>query len=170
MNFKGRRFEEIRDAISGAGLTAFGAAYLYFVSDIKQFMPGLTFGGSRLFPIVTGIGMVVLGLFICLKTLRQLAVRPPAEKASPPPAVKKSGAWGIALTFVFFLAYSCVLQPLGFLLATFAYLFAMIMLLTPKGRRKPLRFLVVALVADVAVYLLFTRVFELVLPLGIVII
>lgn len=170
MNLKGRSFEEIRDAVSGAGLAAFGAAYLYFVSDIKQFMPGLTFGGSRLFPVVTGIGMVALGLFICLKTLRKLAVRPAAEKTAPPAAAKKSGFAGIALTFVFFLAYSCGLRPLGFLISTFAYLFAMIMLLTPKGRRKPLKFLVVALVADVAVYLLFTRVFELVLPLGILII
>lgn len=165
--FKNRSFAECKDFYSGLALTVFGAAYLMFVPMITSDIE-LSFGGSRLFPMIAGIGMIVIGLILAIGTFFKLK-NTPVEAADAQSLQKKNMAGvDVFLTFLYFFCYSMLLQTLGFLICAFVYLLLMITLLAPRGKKKPIaKYAVIALVADVSVYLLFVKVFELILPRGI---
>lgn len=73
-------------------------------------------------------------------------------------------------TLVLITVYVLLLKPVGFVVSTFIYLIAQMYVLTPKDKRTKrniVLFIVISLIASLAIYLLFVKVFYLMLPAGI---
>lgn len=166
------RFKEARDVYSGTALVLFGAGYSSQIPNIKV-AAELAVGGSKFLPTITGVGLIAVGLLITALALRKLSATAPAGATgtgkidSKSPEEKRAGILGVVLTFAYFMVYSLILPKAGFLLSTFLYLFAMIHLLAPRGDKRPIRHIAIAAVCALAVYLVFTRAFDMVLPRGI---
>ncbi len=164
-------FKQMKDIYSGIAMAVFGVVYLTQVPAIRVDLE-LSFGGSKLFPLITGIGLITVGIIVAarcyLRICRHTTSGAVADQttAALTSAEKKAGRRGIALTFLYLAAYSLMLERAGFLVATALYLFAMIFLLAPQGHKRPIRYALIALAADLALYLVFTRAFDLILPRG----
>ena len=73
-------------------------------------------------------------------------------------------------TLVLITVYGLLLKPVGFVVSTFIYLIVQMYVLPPKvkrAKRNIVLFIVISLIASLAIYLLFVKVFYLMLPAGI---
>lgn len=158
--FKHKTFEDLKDFIAGLGLVAFAGFYLLYSFRIKSTLNN-GMGGSKFFPWVIGSTILALGL---IQTIKALVILARTKEASEPKA--RVNVKNVFLTFAFFAVYACLMQPAGFLIGTFFYLVCMIRLLSPKGAHKMAKIILIAAVADLIIYLLFTRCFGVMLPMG----
>lgn len=76
--------------------------------------------------------------------------------------------YSVGLTMIFLVLYMAGLDYLGFLVATFVYMLAQMLLMTKKSERKSswIKCLVLSLIFTIAIYYLFNNIFELLLPRG----
>lgn len=140
------------DRIWGIVILIFGGAYL--VEGVR--IPPAAFGdplGPRIFPTILGASMAACGAFLAIR---------PEPPGSQPILVRRSFFQVLVLCAVLIL-YAISLPWLGYLLATFllVWMAARIM-----GERSFIKGLVVSAVFSAAVFLLFTRVLTIPLPLG----
>lgn len=166
-NRVGRR--KLRDERTlGAGLFAVGAGYLAAAFLISEPEGGYAAVGPRVFPIAIGIALVTVAVWTACRA--HLAAGAPSSgtakaQAAPasdadPPAADWRGATPSTLLF---LAYIALLDALGYLLATTAFIALEARLL---GSRRWGRDLLAALAVTVSVYALFSLVLGLRLPAG----
>ncbi|MDO9499883.1 tripartite tricarboxylate transporter TctB family protein [Falsiroseomonas sp.] len=117
--------------------------------------PGIT-------PLAAGVVMAISALVIILRT-RTLV---PTEAGFATRIAPRD----IALSVLMIAIYMALLEPIGFHIATFAFLSALILYLRRGGPASPLRglgfALLLALVSVVAVHVVFRMVFTVVLPQG----
>ena len=169
----------------GAGLLALGAGYLAAAFLISEPEGGYAAVGPRVFPIGIGIALVTVAVSMAFRSrgaadapssgvaeAQAVPVRaqPPAPdetraQAIPAPDATPSAAdWRAAAPSVLlFLAYIVLLEPLGYLPATTAFITLEARLL---GSRRWGRDLVAALVVAFSVYALFSLLLGLRLPAG----
>ena len=108
--------------------------------------------GPRAFPVAIGIGLVACSLWIG-RTAEGLAQRLPID-------------WRVAaMSALVFLAYLSVLEPIGYLLATVAFITVESRLL---GSRAWLRDLLVSVLITASVYTVFSLLLGIRLPAGLV--
>ena len=152
----------------GAGLLTLGAAYLAAAFLISEPEGGYAAVGPRVFPIAIGIALVAVALWTACRAHRAAgapssgtakAQAAPASDAAPPAADWRTAAPSVLL----FLAYIMLLEPLGYLLATTAFIALEARLL---GSRRWGRDLLAALAVTISVYALFSLVLGLRLPGG----
>ena len=170
----------------GAGLLALGAGYLAAAFLISEPEGGYAAVGPRVFPIGIGIALVAVALSTAFRARRsrprallrrgggagragkgagrgcrrgQGAGRSRLPDAAPPAADWRAAAPSVLL----FLAYIVLLEPLGYLPATTAFITLEARLL---GSRRWGRDLGAALVVAFSVYALFSLVLGLRLPAG----
>lgn len=115
--------------------------------------------GSDFMPkLLTGI-WVVLSIAIFLSGLRE-------NKEDPKNAVSIRG---FIATLVLLFAYIALLQPIGFTVASILYVFIQTLLFAPKEyktMKNYIIFAIIAIILPIAINLLFTNVFSLILPEG----
>ena len=152
----------------GAGLLSLGAVYLAAAFLISEPEGGYAAVGPRVFPIAIGIALVTVALWTAFRA-RGTADAPSADAAQARAVPTPDGAppaadWRAATPSVLlFLAYIALLEPLGYLLATTAFIALEARLL---GSRRWGRDLLAALAVTVSVYVLFSLVLGLRLPGG----
>ena len=110
------------------------------------------------FAILIGIITIVAALSVAL-LVKGIMGRRPVDH----PAEKQSFAWLPALTLAAFVVYLAILPWLGFLIASVAF-FAVLMLL--YGCRSPVKIVLWSLVLPIALHVLFTEAFQILLPAG----
>ena len=154
----------------GAGLLAIGAGYLAAAFLISEPEGGYAAVGPRVFPIVIGSALVTVALWTAFRTqggtgapssgtAKARTLPAPASDAAPPAA-----DWRAAVpSALLFLAYIVLLEPLGYLPATTAFIALEARLL---GSRRWGRDLLAALVVALSVYALFSLALGLRLPAG----
>ncbi|KGF69803.1 hypothetical protein LL06_08955 [Hoeflea sp. BAL378] len=137
--------------------------------DARTIVPRFKTGvDSGLFPEVVSAVLVVMAAIIALSAVREMRRKPPVDGAPGEPAeegpVNRARVWGaVAVTALYIAA-----MPLtGFLAATMVFLFAQMCLLAQPSERRWLVFALVAVVAAIAIHLIFVRGFGLPLPRGI---
>jgi len=148
------------DIASGLGVVALGIALLEASSHIRSL--DVSRFGSGFFPAIVAILFMILGLVIFVGGVKQ--ARGPDQK------VEKDGKprmWAVFATFVLMAAYATFLPSVGFLITTTIYLFIQMLLLVPSDRRNLLLFGLISVVTSVVVYYAFVKVFQLMLPTGI---
>ena len=171
----------------GAGLLALGAGYLAAAFLISEPEGGYAAVGPRVFPIGIGIALVAVALSTAYRARARGAADAPssgpanaqagsARKQAPAPeeartqalpapdAAPPAGDWRAAAPSVLlFLAYIALLEPLGYLPATTAFIALEARLL---GSRRWARDLAAAVVVAFSVYALFSLLLGLRLPAG----
>ena len=86
------------------------------------------------------------------------------EKHEPAYYVQK---YITVITLLFITVYISLMKPLGFILSTIIYLFAQILLIAPRDKKKPVFILILSVVVSVALYAIFVKGFSVILPAGI---
>lgn len=160
-------FKKYSDVISGTAIVLFSALFFYASTKIRVFaaMEGLS---SRFFPrIVVGV-LAFLGMIVLLRGLVKAKAYVPDTQADAAKGLSQGALCAIE-TIVAIFVYVMLLEPIGFLIPTVVYLFAQILILsTGKPSKKSLALYAgIALVTSCAIYFIFTRVFYLMLPAGI---
>ena len=152
----------------GAGLLALGAGYLAAAFLISEPEGSYAAVGPRVFPIAIGIALVTVALWTAFRAHGAAgAPSSGAAKAQGAPAPDASPAaadWRTAApSALLFLAYIALLEPVGYLPATTAFIALEAHLL---GSRRWARDLLASLVVTVSVYVLFNLLLGLRLPAG----
>lgn len=154
----------------GAGLLAAGAIYLAAAFLISEPEGGYAAVGPRVFPVAIGITLVAVALWLAFRggktgASAAAAEAPTAQGASATGASAAPGAdWRTAApSALLFLGYIVLLEPLGYLPATTAFIALESRLL---GSRRWRRDLLAALVVAASVYTLFSLLLGLRLPAG----
>lgn len=161
-----KRFSDI---ISGSVILLVSAILFYGTTQIRVIasMEGLT---SRFFPrIVVGV-MAVLGLLILVRGIKAARVSVSAEEdhADSSKGIT-TGTRCVIETLIAIFVYVFLMEPVGFLITTVLYLFVQMLILAPSPitKKNYLLFAMISLISSIGIYLLFTRVFYLLLPAGI---
>lgn len=152
-----RRHPNRRDAVSGV-LTAIGGVVLFVSARGIERLPRDTETiGPGVFPTVLSALLVGAGLLLCVNGLRGTHVD--IDRAGELPVPWRR----LMLMVAMFAGYCVVFIPVGFLLATFAYL-ALVTCVVDAGRWK--RNLLFASGFAVVVYFTFTQLLAVELPAG----
>jgi putative tricarboxylic transport membrane protein len=110
------------DALFAIAVISGSLAYLY--ADSK--LPHLTLSdpvGLRVFPAIIGCGLLLSGAALLIESVKKLKSRTPISAAAP----AASHHWLILAGIVVCTAlYYAAFEPLGYLLSTIAYVFAML--------------------------------------------
>lgn len=163
------------DLLTGIIFCLFSGAYFYMATQIN--IPGSLMASlldASSVPRLWGGMMFILGIIILIRGLVKMNG---AKKAGYVPETGnmmeklKKGIWearsAIAM-FVILFIYIAILQSVGFLLSTIAFLFGEFFVLTRKEERKIWVIALMALVFGVAIYALFKYGFSMPLPRGII--
>ena len=162
----------------------------YRFSWNKPFITGLLFGALSLFYFsgsfglrqvkrYQGIGAEFMPriyaavLFICAAIQlvegirRQFVETEPSAVQEPSKAVDKQGRRNVAFAFLLIFVYIAALKPVGFMLASAVFIFALCVLLTPDyAKRNYLGYAVFSVLLSAGTYFLFKNVLYIALPDG----
>lgn len=163
--YKGRN-----DLFSGIVLSAFSIAYLIGATRIKiPKMLSSSFLNASSVPKLWGTLLLILGIILVIRGVRVMKAGNAPEKKTAAQMVKDfwSANRAVIEMFVVLLIYIALIQPVGFLISTFLFLFAEFNILSYKEDRKIGFTLIFALICAVAIYALFKYAFSMPLPQGI---
>ncbi|MDY0287186.1 MAG: tripartite tricarboxylate transporter TctB family protein [Sphaerochaeta sp.] len=121
--------------------------------------------GSAFYPRVLGwllLGLCSIQVFTVLKQMKAKTVEENEEASENLPNYIT-----ILLTIVSTGVYIALLEPIGFLIMSALYVFALILILSPKKKRKLVFAALLSLTSSIIIYFLFVKGFSLVLPSGI---
>lgn len=155
------------DLLIGIICLLFSLFYLVNALSIKVFAgDGATFISSRTIPMMWGILMSCLSLRLIWRGWKEYAhtSAEPGERRTP-------GVWWkenhtVVITLALLLGYVVGLYSAGFLISTALYLFLQILILTPRGKARPVLTAVLSIVVTACVYGLFVYALHVPLPAG----
>ena len=154
-------FEKSKDIISGITLILIGAIMFVSTFSIKV-ISGMSVGiTSDFVPKIATIAMVIFGAFILVDGLKKY------KEYTDERVNKSSVNRNVIATLIIIGTYIFLINLLGFIVSTTLYLFIQCNILAPKEKRNKALFLIISVVTAIIVYYLFSRVFLLMLPLGI---
>ncbi len=130
---------------------------------------------SAFFPQVAAALLLLLGTILMSGALYSgyAVAKKGAAKISESTINNKEGNnrsinWKPVLISIAMLAvYIALMEPVGFLITTFLYLFFQIVLLAPKSKRRYILFAVIAAATSVVIYMIFVFGLSVILPSGI---
>lgn len=157
-------FKKYRDIILGSVMLAFSGFYLYYAQQIKT-RPKLTpaYAAADRIPLMLGVLLAVLSVLCIIAGIRKMKTAKAEEKES----ADKNDLTAVALTFAVIIAYTLLMQPLGFILSTVLYLFFQMLILAPANKRNYLLFALIAVVFTAIVFTAFRVGLQQLLPRGI---
>ena len=154
------------DILSAVLAIVFGAAVYFFSGSIVLRKKGGDIGSAFMPQLIAGL-MIFLGLLLLIKTVAAIRRRPSPEEAEK----TTSGEWVPVLSsFINLIVYSLLFRPAGFLISSFIYLVAQMVIMSPRdklGAKSVGLWTLIAALTSAAVYLIFTKAFTLPLPSGI---
>jgi amino acid permease len=143
-----------------AGLCGITLSILLFTSAVQiGLKEGKDFGAGFL------PKLVAIGLFICCSILTYRGYRAMITVKVEAAAYKLNyiGSFGV---FIMMVLYAVCLNTIGFVICSTVFLFFAILLATKKENWRPVFFAVLSIVVSTAVYLLFSKVFGIRIPNG----
>lgn len=135
----------------------FGAAYLAGAFTINEPSTSYSAVGPRFFPILIGVGMMLSGVWLGVQTWRKQQA---GEKFADLEEIDWR-TWGAAALVL--LVYIFALAPLGYIIATSAFLFVEARIF---GSKAWLRDAIVSVGISVVIYLFFNGLLKIGLPAG----
>jgi uncharacterized membrane protein YidH (DUF202 family) len=163
----GMSFKKFKDLILGLVMLAFSGFYYFYATQIKT-RPKLTpsYSNAQIIPKLLGLLLAALSLILIVQGIRHLRDKSQSEKKEK---AEKNDVAAVALTFGLIIAYTILLaNGLGFILSTIIYLFSQMLVLSPKEKRKPLLFAVIAVVFTFLVFIAFRIGLQQILPRGLI--
>lgn len=124
--------------------------------------------GPQMFPRVVALCIALLAVWQIIKNCRDQKL---AAVDSESTENRKKLNIPILLTIALLIAYPLLLESVGFIILTSIYLFCQIFLLLPKGsirnKREVITAAAVSVLFSLLLYFLFNKVFQIILPAGI---
>ncbi len=161
-------FKKYRDVFCGIFLIAI-AVILYILSfNIRSIAINLI--KADFFPRLDAAILAILGVILVITGL--IGARNYVPEPEPDPetkALNRDATISMLETLGLTAIYIFCLKPVGFVISTFVYLVLQMIVLTPKEKRQLKRiilFVVISAVCSVVIYLVFVKVFYLMLPAG----
>jgi putative tricarboxylic transport membrane protein len=153
------------DLISGGFLLILAIALFFGSFGVQR----LTISriGSGFVPQVVAVILAVVSIGVIRNGVIALKFHLNERKDKKEENKEQANMKGFALTLVLLLAYLFTLTTVGFLITTTVYLFAQMLILATKEQRKIPLLIGISVVTSVTVYFIFLKVFQLVLPAGI---
>lgn len=159
--------KKYKDVFCGSALILLGLG-LYIASfGIKSVALNLI--KADFFPRLDAALLVILGLILVVTGLAKSRHCQPVEETDIP-FWKNDGTISMLETLGLIALYIFALKPVGFVISTFVYLVAQMSVLAPREKRtrkNMVLFVVISLITSIIVYLVFVKVFYLMLPAGI---
>lgn len=154
-----------RRALSGLRIAAIAVIVLggVILTQVRQIGRGAGFivVGPGIFPIVVGIGILVLGILFFLRT----TIIPDRDLIEEVTAEEATTHWPTAaIALVSLVGYAALLHPLGYPLATTLFFTVAGRIL---GSKQLVRDVITGLVLGFGIFLVFTRLLGIRLPAGI---
>lgn len=151
---------KVRDLVCSAIMLVFGIGMLVVAFTIPHKIASDV--GSGYVPKFVAICIIVAAVAALVVTL--------LDKSAAAAAKYKffddmKGGLG---TLALMVAYMSLLQPIGFIVSSAAYLFAQILLLSDETNRKPILFAIISVLFPIAIDALFVFVIKMPLPKGII--
>lgn len=160
-------FKKYRDVILGAFVILLGVGLYIMSFGIKSVALNLI--KADFFPrLIAGL-FVILGAILLAMGLKEAKTYVEPEKKEAP-FWKNDGTISMLETLALIAVYVLLIKSVGFIIMTFLYLLAQMYVLTPKEKRTKknlLLFIAISFITSFGIYLLFVRVFYLMLPAGI---
>ncbi|MDT4763091.1 tripartite tricarboxylate transporter TctB family protein [Sphaerochaeta sp. PS] len=116
--------------------------------------------GATFFPRLASLGFVILGALLILQVLR--GPKPLPEAKSP---TKRN--YSIVLSMVLLVIFLALLESLGYIICSALYIFFQILILAPEKKKNYVLYGIISVISSLATYLLFVRVFQVMIPSGI---
>lgn len=157
-----------------AGGFLFAVGLIYFLLSFRIQLTSIDkLVGSRLFPQIIGILIMFFSGWLIIDNLlknkkgeKVTQINEDGEVVTddkPKPLYKNT-----VLVLVSLAGYIILMEKIGFIISTLTYLISqMVLLEKEKKNRNYLKYLIVGIGSSVAIYFLFTTVFNMVLPRGI---
>lgn len=152
-------YKKYKDAVIGGILAVLSFIYLAMSLQIK-----LTnidrIVGSRLFPQICGTVILILSVYLIVYGIRQ-SKSIEAGEAGPAKSYTKT-----VIVLGSYAAYIFLMDKIGFTLSSILYLFSQMAVMGrwPVKKKSLLIYLVIAVVSSIVIYILFNKVFMLMLP------
>lgn len=158
-------FERYKDILGGifwvvVATTMYNASFNIRALTIGAGSSGLV--GSGFMPRMVAIGMIILGavvIFQGIKKLQALSGGIVCEKLS-----FREQYLPVVVSMVLLIAYVGLMEQVGFMIMTVAYLFGQMYVLAADEHRRPVMFLAISIISAAAIYYTFVEVFQLMLP------
>ena len=182
-----KKFVQNKDRLVGIIFLVVGVVYfgLAFTIPVYDAYGGSSVVDSSFVPKVVGVLMIVLSILQLVFSSKAGKSAPAAEaSAKPAETAEEDGEFrvedwdddaanrnadtkSLIMIFVVLIIYMALMSVLGFMISSALFLFATMMLLTPKQKMKLPFIIILSLVVSVGVYYLFVYGLDMVLPAGI---
>lgn len=182
-----KKLMQNKELLVGVIFLVVGIAYfaLAFTIPIYDAYGGSSVVDSAFVPKVIGVLLIVLSVLQLVFASRASKNIPPAEPAAKSAeAAEEDGEFkvedwdddaanrnadtkALIAIFAILIVYMALMSTLGFMISSALFLFATMMLLTPKQKRKLPVIIILSVVVAVGVYYLFVYGLNMVLPAGI---
>lgn len=175
-----------KELLVGVIFLVVGIVYfaLAFTIPIYDAYGGSSVVDSAFVPKVVGILLIVLSILQLVFALRASKSAPAAETHVRPAetadedkfkvedwdddaANRNADTKALVAIFAILIVYMALMSTLGFMISSALFLFATMMLLTPKEKRKLPVIIILSVIVAVGVYYLFVYGLDMVLPAGI---
>ena len=166
-----------KELLVGVIFLIVGVAYFALAFTIPSYdaYGGSSVVDSSFVPKVIGALMTVLSVLQLVFSLRAGKNPPPAAPSAKPTeedGTFKVEDWdddtkALIAIFAILIVYMALMSVLGFLISSALFLFATMMLLTPKQKRKLPVIVILSVIVAIGVYYLFVYGLDMVLPAGI---
>ncbi len=117
--------------------------------------------GAKFFPRIAGFGFIGLGCLLVYQNRDVLLLR------TQPNTVRQTVSLSPAFTLVLLVLYITLIPLLGYILASSLYLYGQILILNQGNKQRHLRYGMISILSAVLTYLLFVKVFSVMIPAGI---
>lgn len=153
------------DVVSGGMVALFGLVMLIETRSIQALMP-MDFG-PKIMPRIFAICLILLGTIISVTGVIKFKNDPSSVQSTRLGTLGKYELMKISITLGLIVFYVFSLRNLGFILTSIIYLFFQILILGAKPNNKKLIvYVTVSLFFSIAIFYLFTGVFNVFLPVG----
>lgn len=152
-------YRKYKDAVIGGILAVLSVIYLAMSFQIK-----LTnidrIVGSRLFPQICGTIILILSICLIVISVRKAGMKEQSE------TTEKKNYTKTILVLGSYAAYIFLMDKVGFSIASALYLFSQMIVMGkwPDTRKSMALYAVISIIAVVVIYIMFNRVFMLMLP------
>ena len=154
-----------KDVITGSSVIGLGGVLLWACQGVKDFAAvGV---GAAFLPTIAAWLFIVLGAVMLIVALRTAPPKSRSGLENPAPAATAfGGVSAVLLTFVLMCLYVGLMDMVGFILSSIAYIFLQTLILTKGAPRQFLLFGILAVTTSAATYYLFVKVFQVMIPAG----
>ncbi|MDD4573399.1 MAG: tripartite tricarboxylate transporter TctB family protein [Sphaerochaeta sp.] len=148
----------------GVFVIALGFAMFLASLGIKDFAAvGV---GATFFPRLASMGFVILGVLLIIQVLRKPEAADREANSSEVTDTRKKN-FSIVQSIVLIALFLTLLETLGYIICSALYIFFQILVLANEKKKRYVLYGIISVISSLTTYLLFVRVFQVMIPRGI---